>query len=227
MAPPGPTPPRWAVRCALSRWRHDGSACCPGDIVRRRRHAPVAGVARKNAEAVRAADRHVVDLPAGARPCHLRGPVRPADDHHQFRVPLRRRRAGARPRRQGHHHPGAAAPRFRGRHRRCRRTGGEERSRGHPAGGRRRPPHPRHRAIHRRVPRRAAGGDGGLDRHLRRQAHLSRVELRLYPSAAGAGRDGRFARSKPSSRSPTRRPRRAMSPTAICGTAETSCSAPR
>ena len=46
-------------------------------------------------------------------------------------------------------------------------------------------------------------------------------------AAAGAGRRRRCARSKPSSRSPTPRPRRATSPTATCGTAATSCSAPR
>jgi hypothetical protein len=72
----------------LLSWRHDGSACCPGNIVKWRRHAPVASVARKNAE-------------AGAGPCHLRRAVRAAAGHHQLRVPLRRRRAGARPRRQG------------------------------------------------------------------------------------------------------------------------------
>jgi mannose-1-phosphate guanylyltransferase len=46
----------------------------------------------------------------------------------------------------------------------------------------------RHRGIHRRLPRRPAGGDGGRDRHLRRQAHLPRLELRyIRPQPTSEG----------------------------------------
>src|SRR5688572_24943321 len=59
-----------------------------GADVRRRRHPDVAGVARNHAEAVRAADRGPLDLPADAATGERAGPVRPPDRDHQPGFPL-------------------------------------------------------------------------------------------------------------------------------------------
>ena len=80
---------------------------------RRLRQAPVAAVARKHAQAVRAAARQAVDLPADPVARDRPQPVCTARDRHQRCLPLHGREPGAR-HRHGDRHPGrAVAPRFR------------------------------------------------------------------------------------------------------------------
>src|SRR5712691_4079259 len=60
---------RGHAKLVTPRWSFDARhPRHPGDPVRRRRHEVVAGVAGKNAKAVRALDRDHDHLPAGARP---------------------------------------------------------------------------------------------------------------------------------------------------------------
>src|SRR5262249_20422152 len=159
----------------------DAGSNRPGDHMRRRGNAAVAGFTREHAQTVRSARRTGVDVPTGACAHFASRLVRATDRHHQCRVPLCRSRAVARAWRRGRHRARADAPRFWSCGRGLRPARGRTRSQRPRARAGGRPRCPQARRIRRSLRAGRRGRRRGAHRHLRHRAHPSGDELRLHP----------------------------------------------
>ena len=181
------TRPRSSAERPLANESRPNVAHHARDPGRRLRQAPVAAVAREHAQAVRAAARQAVDLPADAAARGRPQPVRQAGDRHQRRLPLHGRAAGQGDRHRDRHPGRAVAPRFRpgdGRRRGLLQEPGRQGG----AGAGVRPSGDRRRGIPRRLPRGPGRRRAGRHRDLRHSADGAQDRLRLHPSRQRAYR---------------------------------------